>query len=124
MKAPPIERKGRAQTDAAPGKRLQQVTKTIARIQPAQVMVEKFQEALAELKHRPLPTGPTATELLDTCKFAQAFCEEVFAKARELLKREPEAIPGRAAQSTLRAESAMEPGRDRARPQSRSLGFN
>jgi hypothetical protein len=91
MNAPP-KRKRHGVSDMAPSRLLQR-SKTTPEIPNAQAKVEGFQHALAALDNLPLPTGSTATELLDTCKFAQAFCEKVFKKARELLRREPGAIP-------------------------------
>jgi hypothetical protein len=92
VKAPP-KRKRHALSDVAPSRSLPR-RKTTPEIPNAQAKVEGFQHALAVLDESPLPRGSTATDLLDTCKFAQAFCEKVFKKARELLLKEPDAVPG------------------------------
>ncbi len=42
----------------------------------------------------PLPTGQLGCEFLDALKLTERISEKVFAKARELLKQEPDAIPG------------------------------
>ena len=41
-----------------------------------------------------LPTGQLGCEFLDALKLTEKISEKVFAKARELLKQEPNAIPG------------------------------
>jgi len=66
---------------------------TTAVVPPAQAIVERFQHILAEIERLPLPAGREGTELLDCARFASACIEKIFAKARDLLLKEPDAIP-------------------------------
>jgi hypothetical protein len=49
---------------------------------------------LARIDRLSLPTGQLGCEFLDALKLTEKISEKVFAKARELLKQEPNAIPG------------------------------
>ena len=57
-------------------------------------IVQQLQHVLARIDHLSLPTGQLGCEFLDALKLTERISEKIFAKARELLKREPDAIPG------------------------------
>ena len=99
MKVPSLRgRKGRpdSQTNAAhPPKRQQQLPQAEAgKITPERQIVEKLQTILAEVDSMALPVGQLGGEFLDALKLVERISEKIFAKARELLKRDPATIPG------------------------------
>ena len=56
-------------------------------------IIERLQVLLAEIDRLDLPVGQLGCEFLDALKIVERVSEKVFAKTRELLKREPTAIP-------------------------------
>ena len=93
MKA--LSRKGKAaptgKVSAALSPQAQQLK--VAKPTAEHEIVQQLQRVLARIDHLPLPTGQLGCEFLDALKLTERISEKVFAKARELLKENPTAIP-------------------------------
>ena len=96
MKA--LSRKGRRARPPAKVKRAQSLQALqqleVAKPTAEYEIVQQLQHVLARIDHLPLPIGQLGCEFLDCLKLTERISEKVFTKARELLKREPHAIPG------------------------------
>ena len=89
MKAP-IKRMGRAplKNDAAPA------SSKLSKISSTQDLVERADRFLARINHYRLPDGPEAARVLDLCETFDGIRTRLREKAKQLLLREPNAIPG------------------------------
>jgi hypothetical protein len=89
MKAP-VKRMGRAplKNDAAPA------SSKLTKISSTQDLVERADRFLAGINHYRLPDGPEAARVLDLCETFDGIRTKLREKAKELLLREPNAIPG------------------------------
>jgi hypothetical protein len=65
----------------------------LTKISPTQDLVERTDRFLAEINHYRLPDGPEAARVLDLCETFDGIRTKLREKARELLLREPHAIP-------------------------------
>ena len=65
----------------------------VAHPTPERQIVESLQRVLSEVDSMALPGGQLGCEFLDALKLVERISEKVFAKARQLLQREPSAIP-------------------------------
>ena len=64
-----------------------------AEVTPERQIVEHLQALLAKVDSMELPTGQLGCDFLDCLKITEKISEKVFTKARELLLKEPGAIP-------------------------------
>jgi hypothetical protein len=82
-----FKKKGRVLADTAPRQEVRQLS-------PEREIVQRLQYVLAEIDRLPLPTGRLGTQFLDCLELTDKIHEKARAKARALLMREPNALPG------------------------------